>query len=127
MPVITLFSGSYCNEQQIVQEIASRTGYRLMTDREVVAEDRDPAALGKPATPLADRICIFAKPRDRVSVSTQAGQDHLTVDSFHVSKRHIYLTILPVLEQKTSLQSDPPRESSLLRFSVRSLIEYQSS
>jgi two-component system response regulator CpxR len=38
MPVISLFSGSYCNEQQVVQEIGAQTGYRLITDREIVAE-----------------------------------------------------------------------------------------
>ena len=27
MPVISLFSGSYCSEKQVVQEIGSRTGY----------------------------------------------------------------------------------------------------
>jgi two-component system response regulator CpxR len=38
MPVISLFSGSYCNEKQVVQEIGSRTGYRLISDKEIVAE-----------------------------------------------------------------------------------------
>ena len=38
MPVISLFSGSYCNEKQVVQEIGSRTGYRLISDKEMVAE-----------------------------------------------------------------------------------------
>jgi two-component system response regulator CpxR len=35
MPVISLFSGCYCNEKQVVQEIGSRTGYRLISDKEV--------------------------------------------------------------------------------------------
>ena len=38
MPVITLFSGSYCNEKQVVQEIGSRTGYRLISDQDIIAE-----------------------------------------------------------------------------------------
>ena len=38
MPVISLFSGSYCNERQVVQEIGSQTGYRLISDKEMVAE-----------------------------------------------------------------------------------------
>lgn len=38
MPVITLFCGSYCNEKQVVQEIGSRTGYRLVSDEKIVAE-----------------------------------------------------------------------------------------
>jgi two-component system response regulator CpxR len=38
MCIITLFSGSFCNENLVIQEIISRTGYRLITDNEVVAE-----------------------------------------------------------------------------------------
>ena len=38
MPVISLFSGSYCNAKQVVQEIGSRTGFRLISDRQLVAE-----------------------------------------------------------------------------------------
>jgi ActR/RegA family two-component response regulator len=38
MSIITLFSGSFCNENPVIQEIISRTGYRLITDNEVVAE-----------------------------------------------------------------------------------------
>ena len=38
MPVISLFSGSYCNEKEVVQEIGAQTGYRLIADKEMVAE-----------------------------------------------------------------------------------------
>ncbi|MGD9241506.1 MAG: response regulator [Desulfobacterales bacterium] len=38
MSIITLFSGSFCDENLVIQEIISRTGYRLITDNEVVAE-----------------------------------------------------------------------------------------
>jgi len=38
MPVITLFSGSYCNDEQVVREIGSRTGYRMISDREIIAD-----------------------------------------------------------------------------------------
>ncbi|MGD2185428.1 MAG: response regulator [Desulfobacterales bacterium] len=38
MSIITLFSGSFCNESQVIEEIISRTGYRLITDDEVVAK-----------------------------------------------------------------------------------------
>jgi cytidylate kinase len=38
MSIITLFSGSFCNEDLVIQEIISRTGYQLITDNEVVAE-----------------------------------------------------------------------------------------
>ena len=38
MSIITLFSGSFCNENPVIEEAISRTGYRLITDNEVVAE-----------------------------------------------------------------------------------------
>jgi len=38
MSIITLFSGSFCNENPVIQETISRTGYRLITDTEVVAD-----------------------------------------------------------------------------------------
>ncbi len=38
MSIIALFSGSFCNENPVIEEIISRTGYRLITDNEVVAE-----------------------------------------------------------------------------------------
>jgi CheY-like chemotaxis protein len=38
MSIIVLFSGSFCNENSVIEEIISRTGYRLITDTEVVAE-----------------------------------------------------------------------------------------
>jgi two-component system response regulator CpxR len=38
MPVITLFSGSFCNASAIVRAIGDRTGYRLVSDQEIVAE-----------------------------------------------------------------------------------------
>ena len=38
MSIITLFSGSFCNENDVIREVVSHTGYRLITDNEVVAE-----------------------------------------------------------------------------------------
>ncbi len=38
MSIITLFSGSFCNESPVIEEIISRTGYRLVDDTQVVAE-----------------------------------------------------------------------------------------
>jgi CheY-like chemotaxis protein len=36
MAIITLFSGSFCNENPVIEEVISRTRYRLITDDEVV-------------------------------------------------------------------------------------------
>lgn len=38
MAIITIFSGSFCNEEPVIQEVISHTGYNLITDDEVVAE-----------------------------------------------------------------------------------------
>ena len=32
MAIITIFSGSFCNENPVIEETISRTGYRLITD-----------------------------------------------------------------------------------------------
>jgi two-component system response regulator CpxR len=38
MSVITIFSGSFCKEEQVCRELQSRTGHRVFPDKEVVAE-----------------------------------------------------------------------------------------
>ena len=38
MPIITLFSGSFCGEDSVVREVVSRSGYRHITDDAIVAE-----------------------------------------------------------------------------------------
>jgi len=38
MSIITIFSGSYCNEESVIKEILRRTGYKEITDREIVAK-----------------------------------------------------------------------------------------
>jgi len=38
MAVITVFSGSFCKEEQVCREVQSKTGYPVFSDKEVVAE-----------------------------------------------------------------------------------------
>ena len=38
MPIISIFSGSFCEEGPVVQEVIARTGYRHIIDNEIVAE-----------------------------------------------------------------------------------------
>ena len=38
MAVITIFSGSFCKEEQVCREVQSKTGYPVCSDKEVVAE-----------------------------------------------------------------------------------------
>jgi hypothetical protein len=51
MSTITLFSGSYCNDQEISRLLVEHTGYRLIRDEEVVAAAS--AASGLPAGKVA--------------------------------------------------------------------------
>ncbi len=61
MPVITVFSGSYCNEKQIVEEIGSRTGYRQLTDRDLFAEASRLSHIpeNKIVRVLSDKVSVF--------------------------------------------------------------------
>ena len=47
MPIITIFSGAYCHENPVVQEVISRTGYRQIRDDEIVAEASRRSAMAK--------------------------------------------------------------------------------
>jgi two-component system response regulator CpxR len=38
MSIISIFSGIFCAEESVVQELQARTGYNLVTDHEIVAE-----------------------------------------------------------------------------------------
>lgn len=38
MPIITIFSGSFCQEDPVVLEVVARTGYRQISDEQMVAE-----------------------------------------------------------------------------------------
>ncbi|MCF8077889.1 MAG: response regulator, partial [Desulfobacterales bacterium] len=37
MPVITIFSGTFCQKEAVVEQLIDRTGYRPITDESVVA------------------------------------------------------------------------------------------
>ncbi len=38
MPVITVFSGTFCNDEPVLQALLQRTGYKLVADADLVAE-----------------------------------------------------------------------------------------
>jgi two-component system response regulator CpxR len=93
MPVITLFSGSYCNEQQIVQEIASRTGYRQMTDQEIVADASRLSTIpeNRIERVFSDKVSVFnrlTRERERslaylrMALANCLAQDGLIISGF---------------------------------------------
>jgi len=47
MPIITIFSGGFCQENPVVQEVTARTGYRQITDDEIVAAASRNAAMSE--------------------------------------------------------------------------------
>ena len=47
MPIITLFSGGFCQEEPIFKEIIARTAYRHITDADVIAEASRLSAMGE--------------------------------------------------------------------------------
>jgi len=45
MPIITIFSGGFCRENPVVQEVTAGTGYRQITDDEIVDQASRSAAM----------------------------------------------------------------------------------
>ena len=63
MPIISIFSGGFCQENPIIQEIIARTGYRQITDDDIVAEAsrRSTMAPGKIKRAFSSRTSVFNK------------------------------------------------------------------
>jgi CheY-like chemotaxis protein len=61
MSTITLFSGSYCNDQEISRLLVEHTGYRLVRDEEVVsaASANSGVAAGKIARAFSGKPSVF--------------------------------------------------------------------
>ena len=47
MPIITIFSGGFCQENPVVQDVIMRTGYRQITDDQIVVEASRTAAMSE--------------------------------------------------------------------------------
>jgi CheY-like chemotaxis protein len=63
MSIITVFSGSFCNENPIIEEVIERTGYKLITDQEVIAEASRLSGMdeSKIARAFSARTSVFNK------------------------------------------------------------------
>jgi two-component system response regulator CpxR len=63
MPIITIFSGGFCQEGSVVQEVISRTGYRQITDDEIVtaASRRSAMAESKIRRAFSAKTSVFNK------------------------------------------------------------------
>ena len=63
MPVITIFSGSYCNAEEVAQKIAVDLGYQLIDDQAIMAEasKRFQIEESKLARAIAGKASVFNK------------------------------------------------------------------
>ena len=63
MPIITIFSGGFCQEDPIIEEIVARTGYRHITDDDIVAEAsrRSTLAQNKLKRAFSAKTSVFNK------------------------------------------------------------------
>jgi CheY-like chemotaxis protein len=61
MSLISLFSGAHCNEQAVVQNLIDHTGYRLVSDEEVIASAARLSGLeaGKISRAFAGKASMF--------------------------------------------------------------------
>lgn len=63
MPVIAVFSGTFCREEDVTRQVLSMTGCRLVLDREIVAEACRASGMGetKISRAFKGRLSVFNK------------------------------------------------------------------
>jgi len=63
MPIISIFSGGFCQEGIVIEEVIARTGYRQISDDEIVAEAsrRSTLAEGKLKRAFSSKTSVFNK------------------------------------------------------------------
>ena len=63
MSIITIFSGAFCHENPVVKEVISRTGYRQISDDDIVAEAcrRSAIAQSKIKRAFSSKTSVFNK------------------------------------------------------------------
>lgn len=93
MPVITLFSGEYCNEAAVSREIKDRTGYRWIDGKEIMGRAAELSGMpaSKIQSALSSRTSLFnrfthekerAVAHLRVSLSEILEADNLLISGF---------------------------------------------
>ena len=63
MPIISIFSGGFCQEDTVIEEVVARTGYGQITDDEIVAEAsrRSTLAESKIKRAFSSKTSVFNK------------------------------------------------------------------
>ncbi len=93
MSVITVFSGSFCNEEKVLSALAGRTGYRQVNDADLVAEANRLSGIPAPKIERAfsartSVFNIFTHDRERsmaylrLALAQVLAQDDLVISGF---------------------------------------------
>lgn len=63
MPIITIFSGTFCGEEEVIREILKATGYRRVTDEDIVANAVEVSGMSdqKIRNAFSSKISVFNK------------------------------------------------------------------
>jgi two-component system, OmpR family, response regulator CpxR len=93
MPIITIFNGTFCGEEEVVHEILKTTGYRLVTDEDIVAEAVEVSAMpdNKIRNAFSSKTSVFNKFTHekeramawiRLSLARMLSEDQLMIQGF---------------------------------------------
>jgi len=93
MSVITIFSGSFCKEDLVVRDVLLRTGYSLITDKEIVAEGSRVSGIAetKISRTFSAKTSVFNKfthekersiAHLRLAIAQMLSEDNLLISGF---------------------------------------------
>ena len=93
MPIITLFSGDFCKKDLVLPELLLRTGYKLVNDKDIVAEAVRISGMAeeKIKSAFSAKTSVFNKfthEKERalsylkLALAQKLSQDHLLIDGF---------------------------------------------
>jgi CheY-like chemotaxis protein len=106
MPVITIFRGTFCEGDSVVQKVLKDTGYRLVRDQDIVSEASRASNLGdaKINRAFSARTSVFNKfthekehsiAHLRLALAELLSSDNLVIDGFvsHLVPREVSHTL----------------------------------
>ncbi len=93
MPIITIFSGTFCGEEEVIREILNATGYRRITDEDIVANAVEISGMSdqKIRNAFSSKTSVFNKFTHekeramawiRLSLAGMLSEDQLMIQGF---------------------------------------------
>jgi two-component system, OmpR family, response regulator CpxR len=93
MPIITIFSGTFCGEEEVMREILKKTDYRRITDEDIVADAVEVSGMSdqKIRTAFSSKSSVFNKFTHekeramawiRLSLAKMLSEDQLMIQGF---------------------------------------------